>query len=275
MYYLVTNLCSYLLYRVPDANTDYLNNIDNLFQTCLSIYNEIIIVGDFNLDISKASNSKKINDFAKSCSLQQLIHDYTRITDKTKTIIDLVFVSRSETITESGVHSLGLSDHSLIYLVRKYKQLKHPPRVTKSPSYLSILTPLIFSLHLIETGGRYISITYNNDLIERVDNFKYLGVIFDSQMTWPSHINHVTSKVSKCCGVLNRLKYYLPNCTLKMLAEAMIIPNFDYCSPVWSNCNNELKSRLQKQQNKLARIILSVDIRTPVNDTMTSLIGSN
>ena len=58
-----------------------------------------------------------------------------------------------------------------------------------------------------------ISITYNNDLIERVDNFKYLGVIFDSQMTWLSHINHVTSKVSKRCGVLNRLKYYLPNCT--------------------------------------------------------------
>ena len=116
-----------------------------------------------------------------------------------------------------------------------------------------------------------ISITYNNDLIERVDNFKYLGVIFDSQMTWLSHINHVTSKVSKRCGVLNRLKYYLPNCTLKMLAEAMIIPNFDYCSPVWSNCNNELKSRLQKQQNKLARIILSVDIRAPVNDMMTSL----
>ena len=64
-------------------------------------------------------------------------------------------------------------------------------------------------------------------------------------MTWLDHINHVSANISKRCGVLNRVKYNLPNCTLKMLAEAMIIPNFDYCSPVWSNCNNELKTRLQ------------------------------
>ena len=95
--------------------------------------------------------------------------------------------------------------------------------------------------------------------------------MFDNQMIWLDHINHVSANISKRCGVLNRVKYNLPNCTLKMLAEAMIIPNFDYCSPVWSNCNNELKTRLQKHQNKLARIILSADIRTPINNMMTSL----
>ena len=116
-----------------------------------------------------------------------------------------------------------------------------------------------------------ISLNYNNYIIERVDHFKYLGVIFDNQMTWLDHINHVSANISKRCGVLNRVKYNLPNCTLKMLAEAMIIPNFDYCSPVWSNCNNELKTSLQKHQNKLARIILSADIRTPINNMMTSL----
>ena len=128
------------VYRVLDANTEYLNNIDDLFQNCLTLYtdSDIIIVGDFNLDISKTSNSKKINGFARSCSLHQL--DFTRVTDRTKTIIDLAFVTRPETISESGVHSLwsflyGLSDHSLIYLVKKHKQTKLPPRVMKSRSY--------------------------------------------------------------------------------------------------------------------------------------------
>ena len=95
----------------------------------------MIIVGDFNLDISKANNSRKINNFAKNSDLHQLIKNYTRITDKSRTIIDLAFVSRPETITSSGVHSLGLSDHSLIYVVRKCKQIKIPSRVTKSRSY--------------------------------------------------------------------------------------------------------------------------------------------
>ena len=123
------------VYRIPDATVDYLNAVDDLFQNCSTQYDEMIIVGDFNLDISKANNSRKINNFAKNSDLHQLIKDYTRITDKSKTIIDLAFVSRPETITSSGVHSLGLSDHSLIYVVRKCKQIKIPSRVTKSRSY--------------------------------------------------------------------------------------------------------------------------------------------
>ena len=120
------------VYRIPDATVDYLNAVDDLFQNCSTQYDEMIIVGDFNLDISKANNSRKINNFAKNSDLHQLIKDYTRITDKSRTIIDLAFVSRPETITSSGVHSLGLSDHSLIYVVRKCKQIKIPSRVTKS-----------------------------------------------------------------------------------------------------------------------------------------------
>ena len=116
-----------------------------------------------------------------------------------------------------------------------------------------------------------VSLKYNNNAIERVDSFKYLGVIFDSHMTWLHHVDHISSNVSKRCGIVRRIKYYLPVCTLKMLAEAMIIPDFDYCSPVWSNCNKDLRSKMQIQHNKVARILLSADIRTPVDDLMNSL----
>ena len=50
----------------------------------------------------------------------------------------------------------------------------------------------------------------------------------------------------------------------------MIIPHFDYCSPVWSNCNKDLRSKMQIQR-KVARILLSADIRTTVDDLMNSL----
>ena len=49
------------------------------------------------------------------------------------------------------------------------------------------------------------------------------------------------------------------------------MPNFDYCCSVWSNSSAELLNSLQVLQNRLARIILSADIRTPVNDMMQSL----
>ena len=65
----------------------------------------------------------------------QLINEPTRITQTTRTILDLAFVSKPEMVTASGVHHLGLSDHSLIYVVRKCKKIKSPPKITKSRSY--------------------------------------------------------------------------------------------------------------------------------------------
>ena len=36
-----------------------------------------------------------------------------------------------------------------------------------------------------------ISLTFDKKLIERVDVFKYLGIKFDSNMSWSSHIDYL------------------------------------------------------------------------------------
>ena len=56
-----------------------------------------------------------------------------------------------------------------------------------------------------------------------------------------------------------------------MLSNALVIPHFDYASPVWSNCSDSYQARLQVLHNRLARTILSADIRTPINDMMNLL----
>ena len=119
------------VYRAPDSKAEYLAKIDSLFQDYCNVYDDVIIMGDFNIDISKSCNSRKINTIAKHSNLNQLIKDYTRVTDKTKTIIDLALVSNPDRVSSSGVHSLGLSDHNLIYLIRKNKKVKVPPKIIK------------------------------------------------------------------------------------------------------------------------------------------------
>ena len=56
-----------------------------------------------------------------------------------------------------------------------------------------------------------------------------------------------------------------------MLAKAMIFPNFDYCSSVWSNFTANHHHDLQVLQNKLARMLLHADIRTPIDKMMEDL----
>ena len=130
---------------------------------------------------------------------------------------------------------------------------------------------MVFGTSQILSKFKDISISYNGDTIERVDSFKYLGVTFDPQLTWKDHINRMSSNVSKRIGVIRRIKYFLPPNTLKMLATALVIPLFDYCCCVWSNCNIQYSSCLQVLMNRLGRILLSVDIKTSVDFILSSL----
>lgn len=120
------------VYRPPDASSMYLEKLDDIFQKCNNRYDEVYILGDFNVDISRKCNAKKISNVANNSSMHQLINDYTRITNTSRTIIDLVFVSKLDNVITSGSHVLGLSDHNLVFVVRKSKQIKVPPRTINS-----------------------------------------------------------------------------------------------------------------------------------------------
>ena len=56
-----------------------------------------------------------------------------------------------------------------------------------------------------------------------------------------------------------------------MLAKALVFPHSDYCSPVWSNSTLNHKHSLQILHNKLARVLLNADIRTPIDKMMKEL----
>jgi hypothetical protein len=65
-------------------------------------------------------------------------------------------------------------------------------------------------------------------------------------------------------GAMRRVKPFVPLSTTKMLYNAIVQPYFDYCSPLWDNCGIGLKDRLQKYQNRAARVITGAtyDIRS-------------
>ena len=116
-------------------------------------------------------------------------------------------------------------------------------------------------------------LTFNNKIIERVDEFKYLGVKLDSSLSWITHIDYLHKNVSKRTGIIKRVKHFLPHQTTVMLSNALVIPHFDYGCTVWSTFSSKLQNKVQVLNNNLARIILSLsaDIRTPVNDMMDAL----
>ena len=123
-------------------------------------------------------------------------------------------------------------------------------------------------LNDIQNGS---SIRLGNDEIKRPNETKTLGIIVDDQLLWKNHINASVSKISKGIGILRRMKPYVPKFALKHVHNALILPHFDYCSLVWDTCSNDLIEKLQKMQNRAARVITGKSYETRSIEILTEL----
>ena len=56
-----------------------------------------------------------------------------------------------------------------------------------------------------------------------------------------------------------------------MLCNAIVLPYFDYCSPLWDNCGSALKDKLSKFQNRAARVITGKSYDVPSVDLLADL----
>ena len=56
-----------------------------------------------------------------------------------------------------------------------------------------------------------------------------------------------------------------------MRYNAIVLPYFDHCRPLWDNCGNTLKNRQQKFQNRAARLITGKSYDVPSVDLLANL----
>ena len=123
-------------------------------------------------------------------------------------------------------------------------------------------------IHPTKTKYMYIGSSYNikNNIssnpiliniipVPRTENYTCLGVSQEERLTLEKHIGTICAKIRAGIGVLRRMKPFAPQETLKLIYEALVQRYFNYCSPLWDNCGTGLKDKLQKFQNRAARVI--------------------
>ena len=64
---------------------------------------------------------------------------------------------------------------------------------------------------------------------------------------------------------------YVPISTLIKVYNAIILSHFDYCSLVWDECADYLLTKLQKLQNRAARVITGSSYETNSEDILSEL----
>ncbi|MES9994334.1 MAG: reverse transcriptase family protein [Candidatus Thiodiazotropha sp.] len=118
-----------LFYRPPNANVNYYTNIEDSLSLAIDTgIRDIIITGDFNLNLLNPFTSRKIDSFCTQFSLHQCITQATHFTETSSSIIDILLVSNKDNLIVSGVGDpfLGqeLRYHCPIYGIFKFSKKK-------------------------------------------------------------------------------------------------------------------------------------------------------
>ena len=89
-------------------------------------------------------------------------------------------------------------------------------------------------------------IKVSDDVVERVQVFKYLGVYMDINLNWHTHVEKKSKKISSKIGSLRRVKPFLTIDLSKTMFNAIVPPHITYCDIIWASSDETNISRLQK-----------------------------
>ena len=116
-----------------------------------------------------------------------------------------------------------------------------------------------------------LEIRIDDQIIERVDHTKSLGLTIDDYLSWCKHVDEIWRKASSAIGALKRVRPFILKETAIQIYNALIVPHFDDCSPVWNCLSGYLSDKLQKLQNRAARIITKSPFDTSSDHLLSTL----
>ena len=110
------------IYRPPDGNAQAaLDEIGVQMAQMQDIDKyEVLLLGDFNTDTNakKCVTTRQISQFEAEHALKQIIDKPTRYSKMKNSTLDLIFTN-VKYVTDYGVYNYNVSDHKLIYAIKK------------------------------------------------------------------------------------------------------------------------------------------------------------
>ena len=92
-----------------------------------------------------------------------------------------------------------------------------------------------------------VSFTINNENIEQVSSFSFLGIHLDEHLKWNKHIGMLTNKLSRIIGILNRLKYIYLQHILLTIYNSLFMSHVNYGILLWGSCSNKIEIFRRRQ----------------------------
>lgn len=109
-------LCA--VYRPPGSPVTALNELEGVLHHVYLCYDELVVVGDINIDLLKRDNpfSCQLVDVLSQVNLVQIVTEPTRCSDNSSSLIDIICIDkRSNRIQCINIDVLNETDHMMVW----------------------------------------------------------------------------------------------------------------------------------------------------------------
>ena len=105
-----------------------------------------------------------------------------------------------------------------------------------------------------------LDITFDNEVIEWVKEYKYLGLTLTSSMSFGPHIDTICTRISQFSGIFYYLYKFLPREVMILLYNTFALPHLILHIELWGASPGWHLNSLIIKQNKLLRSVLGVKV---------------
>lgn len=97
--------------------------------------------------------------------------------------------------------------------------------------------------------------TINGQPIERVNEMRDLGVIFDRKLNFNSHIEYICNKAKAALQFVRRQSFYFEKDIIKILYMALVRSNLEFASLIWSPYHVTQKKLVESAQKQIVMLL--------------------
>jgi Reverse transcriptase (RNA-dependent DNA polymerase)/Endonuclease-reverse transcriptase len=105
----------------------------------------------------------------------------------------------------------------------------------------------------VHSGNHVYSINATN--LEKVTNYKYLGVTLAEELTWNRHIDKVVNKASRVLGFIKSTLFRAAKKVKETTYKTLVRPILEFCASLWDPHQQYLCDNIEMVQRRAARFV--------------------
>ena len=114
---------------------------------------------------------------------------------------------------------------------------------------------MLIDNYITASTNKHFQIKLQQNVLNRVRNVKYLGVLIDDGLHSEPHIKQLSLQLSKSSAVIYRLRNFFDTETLKLLYYSLIYSRVQYGIILWGTATYTRRKEIVLRLNNIARIM--------------------